>query len=194
MTPRCITTSATKSSAKAAPSKPAECAEKFSRGSSKCRGTASHLAECLGGFYLPHRFVSLLHRRYRPTAWNLRRRMQPLTCGLANAREAGADSLKKSPKRTSPFHCDRSKRQFPEPAFPFGFHSPSIQTQNGLRALRRPFCFCPAAAYFRLPLESMVMPPGPAFFFSSFALRVPRALVVKSFAEATSADTALALP
>ena len=33
------------------------------------------------------------------------------------------------------------------------------------------------AAYFMLPLESMVMPPGPLFFFSSFALRVPMALV-----------------
>ena len=41
-----------------------------------------------------------------------------------------------------------------------------------------------------LPLESMVMPPGPLSFFSSLALRVPMALELHSLAAATSAFTA----
>src|ERR1700746_594735 len=44
--------------------------------------------------------------------------------------------------------------------------------------------------YFRFPLESMVMPPGPLSFFSSLALRVPIALAVHSLALATSSFTA----
>src|SRR5580698_10273599 len=75
------------------------------------------------------------------------------------------------------------------------FRPENNRTQNGLRSMRRPFVPAIAgAAYFKLPLESIVMPPGPAFFFSSFALRVPSALVVKSFAEAISDATALGLP
>src|SRR5579871_289140 len=41
--------------------------------------------------------------------------------------------------------------------------------------------------YLRLPLESIVMPPGPLSFFSSLALRVPMALVRHSSALARSA-------
>jgi len=44
--------------------------------------------------------------------------------------------------------------------------------------------------YLKLPLESIVMPPGPFSFFSSLALRVPIALELHSWAAATSAFTA----
>lgn len=48
--------------------------------------------------------------------------------------------------------------------------------------------------YLRLPLESMVMPPGLLSFFSSLALRVPMALVRHSSALAISSFTAAASP
>lgn len=65
--------------------------------------------------------------------------------------------------------------------------------QNGLRVGAEAAYVCGtrgSRGYFRLPLESSVMPPGPLFFFSSFALRVPMALVVHALASTTSSFTA----
>jgi len=56
-------------------------------------------------------------------------------------------------------------------------------------------CLCyTQPRYFRLPLESIVIPPGPLSFFSSLALRVPMALVRHSSACARSALRAASLP
>ena len=71
---------------------------------------------------------------------------------------------------------------------------PIAPTQNGLRPGRRPHVLGASADYFNWPLESMVMPPGPLFFLASFSLRVPIAFELQSFAAATSALTASALP
>ncbi len=72
-------------------------------------------------------------------------------------------------------------------------HSGRKKTAPALSGGRR--CFLRAALrYFRLPLESIVMPPGPFSFLASFALRVPMALELHSFAAATSALTASGLP
>ena len=66
--------------------------------------------------------------------------------------------------------------------------------QNGLRK-RRPFFDRQSDTdYLRLPLESMVMPPGPFSFLASFSLRVPMALALHSLADATSFATSSALP
>jgi len=51
-----------------------------------------------------------------------------------------------------------------------------------------------SAVYFNWPLASIVIPPGPLFFLASFSLRVPIAFELQSFAAATSALTASALP
>ena len=55
-------------------------------------------------------------------------------------------------------------------------------------------CVRNAWTYFMFPLASMVIPPGPAFFFSSLVLRVPIALVRHSSALATSSLRAASLP
>jgi len=74
------------------------------------------------------------------------------------------------------------------------FEDADAQTASTIGGGRLCVCAWFAGDYFIVPFESMVMPPGPASFFSSLALRVPIALVRQSSALAKSSLTAAALP